>query len=384
MVFTGEQFPDGGKADAVYLILNEPYREVLNNAPFRPLDYDYLRKLPPGAQRFYEILGRKMFAALKFKHATAKLVYSEYCTYSAQLRYYERAPMQNQMNAIHREHKKYGYIASVEYEPTVDAENKPDWIMYYEPGPKAKAEYNTFTRSGRAVELSLDAAPEDVAITDPKPARPRRTGPRQKRLHFPPPQATSLSPEGASEEHPVVAGMLHRGIAKRQALELLASAKDPDFLLDQLEWGDEQLRRARPGEIRNPAGFFVHLIRKQTPPAPGFVTSRVKRLREEAHNAQQTEAYERALLEQEYAKYTQEAVATFVASYNLHAEVAELAKEHAKGVRSQWKNAPATTVDALAERKALEVMKDRIGPNLLTFAAFCEQESERILRPQIS
>jgi hypothetical protein len=32
VVFTGEQLPDGRRADAVYIILDKPYREVRNNA----------------------------------------------------------------------------------------------------------------------------------------------------------------------------------------------------------------------------------------------------------------------------------------------------------------------------------------------------------------
>jgi hypothetical protein len=43
LAFTGATLPNGQKADAVYLILNPPYREVLNNAPVRPLNYDYLK-----------------------------------------------------------------------------------------------------------------------------------------------------------------------------------------------------------------------------------------------------------------------------------------------------------------------------------------------------
>ena len=35
------------RADAVYLVLSEPYREVLNHAPVRPLDYAYLKALTP-------------------------------------------------------------------------------------------------------------------------------------------------------------------------------------------------------------------------------------------------------------------------------------------------------------------------------------------------
>ena len=48
--------PDGTPADALYLVLSEPYREILNHAPVRPLDYAYLQALTPMAQRFYELL----------------------------------------------------------------------------------------------------------------------------------------------------------------------------------------------------------------------------------------------------------------------------------------------------------------------------------------
>lgn len=46
VVFTGEQLPDGRRADAVYLVLNEVFMQVINGAQTRPLDYEYLKKLP--------------------------------------------------------------------------------------------------------------------------------------------------------------------------------------------------------------------------------------------------------------------------------------------------------------------------------------------------
>ena len=61
VVFTGERLLDGTITDAVYLVLNEPYWEVLNSAPTRPLDYDYLKTLPPAAQRCYEIISYQQF-----------------------------------------------------------------------------------------------------------------------------------------------------------------------------------------------------------------------------------------------------------------------------------------------------------------------------------
>ena len=106
VIFTGEKLPDGRRADAVYVVFNEPYREVVNNAPMRPLDYDYLKQLPPGPQRFYEIVSYRMFAAIRFRHSEAKLPYSEYCAFSAQQRYYEYESFRKQMYKIHREHLK--------------------------------------------------------------------------------------------------------------------------------------------------------------------------------------------------------------------------------------------------------------------------------------
>jgi hypothetical protein len=56
VVFTGQELPDGRKADAVYIILSDIYMQVINGAMTRPLDYDYLKSLPPASRRFYELL----------------------------------------------------------------------------------------------------------------------------------------------------------------------------------------------------------------------------------------------------------------------------------------------------------------------------------------
>jgi len=141
VVFTGERLPDGTKADAVYLLLNEPYWEVLNSAPTRPLDYDYLKALPPAAQRCYEILSYKLFTALKYHHPHAKPLYSEYCTFSAQQRYADYDHVKKQMYKIHKPHLTSEYLDHVRYEATQDGDGRPDWVMYYVPGAKAKAEY---------------------------------------------------------------------------------------------------------------------------------------------------------------------------------------------------------------------------------------------------
>jgi hypothetical protein len=64
MIFTGESLPDGSQADAVYIVLNPPYRELLNRVELRPLDYGYLKQLAAGAQRFYELLSFQIYGAI--------------------------------------------------------------------------------------------------------------------------------------------------------------------------------------------------------------------------------------------------------------------------------------------------------------------------------
>ena len=48
VIFAGESLPDGNQADAVYILLNRPFRDLLDQVEVRPLNYDYLRKLPAG------------------------------------------------------------------------------------------------------------------------------------------------------------------------------------------------------------------------------------------------------------------------------------------------------------------------------------------------
>jgi hypothetical protein len=163
VVFTGERLPDGTQADAVYLILNEPYWEVLNHAPTRPLDYDYLKALPPAAQRCYEIISYKLFAALKYDHPEAKLSYSEYCTFAAQQRYPDYTHVKKQMYKVHKPHLASGYLESVHYEATTDEDGRPDWMMAYVPGPKARAEYAAFNARPRQRPARPAAGPPPAA-----------------------------------------------------------------------------------------------------------------------------------------------------------------------------------------------------------------------------
>ena len=294
VVFTGEKLPDGRRADSVYLILNEPYREVLNNAPIRPLDYDYLKALTPAAQRCYEIISYRIFAAIKFKLPHAKLSYSEYCTFSAQRRYYDFDHVKKQMYKVHRPHLQSHYLAKVWLEATTDDEGNADWMMHYIPGAKARAEYATFTKKGQLIELKPDDA---VSKSSEQPSVSAGSNKKIK----------STAPKQEVDES-VLRELVQRGITEAKARKLLAGLPTDHFILDQLEWGDDLIRRASPGTYRNPPGFYIYLIQNNVLVPENFETSRRKQLRLAAEEKQTKAATQLAERELAYAEYMRETV----------------------------------------------------------------------------
>lgn len=273
VIFTGEKFPDGGRADAVYIELNPTYREVLNNAPVRPLNLEYKKQLAPAPQRFYEIVSYKIFAALKYNHPFAKLPYSEYCTFSAQQRYFDYDHFKKQMYKIHRPHLASGYITKVHYDQATDEEGRADWIMCYVPGPKARVEYNTFT--GKRPRPIDSAAVAQIEAGESLTRHVRR--PRQKPL--------PLHPE---VDQQLLTALTSRGIGELTARKILADLPADFQPLDTLEWGDFQIAQ-QAGKFTNPPGFYISLLRDRTAPPATFETSRQRTARIEAELARQRE-----------------------------------------------------------------------------------------------
>jgi hypothetical protein len=306
VIFTGEKLPDGRKADAVYITFNDPFWDVLNNAPVRPLDRAYMKQLPPAAQRFYEIISRKIFAALKNDYARAKITYSEYCTFSAQLRHFERQRVQDQMAKVIRHHKKFGHITAVKYEPTIDGQNQPDWTMYLTPGPKALAEFAAANSKRRLPKMivvdSIEKRDRDQQV---RQSRPQALQPKRD----PPVAPPTFDPQ-------LVAEFTRRGIDEKRASELLANLKPGQDVVAQLEQADQMIQHAG-FPIRNPAGFTIRLIERNIPVPDGFETTAKRKAREE----QESTEYERRVvedahqaLEWEYEAYREAEVDRYIAA----------------------------------------------------------------------
>lgn len=165
VVFTGETLPNGKQADAVYIVLSPLFREVLRTAKTRPLDYSYLKGLPPTAQRLYELVSPKIFAALKFENPRAKYLYSDLCKYAPLTRYETWEQVKKQLYKVHQPHKTRGYFSKIEFEQTTDANGMLDWIIWYTPGKKAKAEYRAFNTKEGKLELRKERLPRPHRVT---------------------------------------------------------------------------------------------------------------------------------------------------------------------------------------------------------------------------
>ncbi len=207
IIFTGEKFPDGSKADAVYIILHRAYRDILNNAPIRPLDYDYLKDLSPGAQRFYELLSYQIYAALKNDRPRAKLLYSYYCARAPQTRYLDYDHVKKQMYKVHAPHKRSGYISAVELRETWDEAGQPDWEMFYTPGRKARSEFRAFKRSARAIGASYA----------------KQEGTRKEQLELPPTVVPLAVVDAPPKHEELVSQLVSFKVSEKKARELVGA-----------------------------------------------------------------------------------------------------------------------------------------------------------------
>jgi len=373
VIFTGEKLPDGRKADAVYISFNDPFWEVLNNAPVRPLDRVYMRELPPAAQRFYEIISRKIFAALKNDYARAKISYSEYCTFSAQLRHFERQRVQDQMAKVLRPHKASGYITAIKYEPIIDAQSQPDWILYLTPGPKAHAEFAA-AHTRRKVLKPTDATANETKGDQPKHHRivPRQT---ESRLEL-----ASVQP---TFDPTLVSEITRRGINEKKAHELLANLKpgQDKVLIAQLEYAEQTVRQLQgtPNQVRNPSGFIISMIERNATLPDNFETSAQRTAREEREGkerARRTAEEARQELEWEYDDYRDKEIDHYIEANTPTFEALKEAKWKEDRERSSWATESMARISA-----RMEIQKQITFLTFEEFLARKKQGTDFFLKP---
>ena len=271
VIFVGEMLPNGQKADAVYIALNPAFREVLQHAKTRPLDYDFLRDLPPASQRLYELISYQIFAALNRGNPRARYLYSDFCKFAPITRYQDREDVRKQLHKIHAPHLKAGYIKKAELELMIDENGDADWIIWYTPGPKAKREFKEFNskkdRQIGAGRLSL------------QPPRPTLPDPEER-------AATPRKDEGikaAQDLNPQELALVERltavGIDQSRAKRLVEADRE------ECEIWVEAWRFQNQKGMDNPPAVLIRFIESKRRPLPKEYTE--SKNREERHKGQE-------------------------------------------------------------------------------------------------
>jgi hypothetical protein len=207
-----------------------------------------------------------MYAALKYDRPRAKLTYSDLCAHAPQTRHLDWENVRSQMNKIHRPHKQSGYIAKVDFQQTTDGGGRPDWIMLYMPGPKARAEFKAFTKRGGPTVLEIE----------PLDATP---------------------PIAASEATEVERELIQRGITPAVAAELVRDHAE-EKIRSKMEHVAWQVKK-KPGKIEDEAAYLVQAIKNDYPAPKGFVSEAERLRREEARKAKEHAAAEARRREKE-------------------------------------------------------------------------------------
>jgi hypothetical protein len=253
VIFLGQKLPNGQKADAVYIILHRTFREFLAHAKARPLDYEYLKALPPAAQRLYELISFQIFAALKNDNPRARYLYSDFCKYAPLTRYGKWEQVKKQLYKVHRPHKESGYLSKVEFEEITDEEGRPDWVMWYTPGRKARREFKEFTtRKGE---------------TAPVPPRLVSKAPRQE---------IQLS----TKQESLLASLLAYKVEEDTARELVDK-----FPAERIEQELEAFPHRKLDGVENPTGLLISAIKSGKYSQPPKVEK--KRAEKKAQEAKQ-------------------------------------------------------------------------------------------------
>jgi hypothetical protein len=387
--FYGQRLPDGRKADAVYIVLHKDYRDILDSAPRRPLDRQYMKELPPAPQRWYEIASYKVFAALKYHRTAARLLYSEYCLSSATHRYYDYNHFKKQMYKVHKPHVDSGYITRARYEATTDAVGQADWIMYYIIGPKARREYETYNPTKKVIEADSKTIEAQITPADPEPKQTRvgKRGAGETPSLFSEPVAADPDPTPADPKEGIDLALLteltKRGIHEPSARDLIKNKAPGQYVMDQLEYGDFLIAQAAPGKFTNPPGFYIYLIRENVPITdPRFESTRQKHLREEAAQIERRKDAERARLRLAHEKYRTEALDAFITEHYTPEQLQDLAQAKKREIKTQnpdmykgfqfWSQSGLN--DFLANRVRADIARQL---DLPTFEQFCQQQNQQ-------
>jgi len=360
--------------DTLYVQLHPLEVSLQQNQPPRLVDNQYLFSVSPAARRWYELLAPKIFGALKHRREYCDVRYSWYVRHHHTLkRHTKRHRVLVQMNALITDHQALGYVERVEYLTVKEPGKEIDFIIRYYPGRGARESIERIRRAEQQRRSTIQIA----TYTDGEVGEVD-----DRYLQQSPVRKTRKPPEQGSA-HPLLPELVRRGITASQARKLLESAPADQPVVDQLEWGDHLVQNAMPGEIHNPPGFYVYLLRDNVTVPDDFPTSRRRKLREEAGRAQAQKDQEEARLKLAYENYQESEIQHYIAANETEYEsLLESKQQQFLGRDPDNQKFRPDTLKLIVSGIVRAAVKQRIA--FTTFEAFCQEQANATPQPHTS
>jgi hypothetical protein len=340
----GKEMPDGMTADRNYVWLSEWQLENINHNFLLPIDFEAYKQLRNHIAKALVPLLQIWLYATRASGCFEKR-YDDLCQILNIRQYPQPSRIREKLEPSLRELVAHGYLSK--------------WLILE-------------TSNGTGCKIVFYHG--DKVLRDQKSRLMQRDcSPTQEESR----DATTLKKDPRVEvDQELLAEMIKRGISEQTSRDVLAGLAIGQQILDQLEWGDYQIRQAPRGRFYNPAGLYIRLIRENIKPPENFESSRKREVREAADRAWHQEEEEKARLEVAYIEYRDQTIERYIQknyskefyASSVRAKKVELLKQD-RQLKEKWND---KTLTHIAERRLRHDIAARIP--LLSFEEFCNHQ----------
>ena len=348
----GKEMPDGTTADRNYVWLSEWQLENINHNFLLPIDFEEYKQLRNHIAKALVPLLQIWLYATRAGGCFEKR-YDDLCQILNIRQYPQPSRIREKLEPSLRELVAHGYLSKW---LILETSNGTGYKIVFYHGDK-------FLRDQKSRLAQKDHSPT-----------------QKKTCNAIAP--TSDLPMHVDQE--LLAEMVKRGISEKTSCDLLAGLAIGQQILDQLEWGDHQIREAPKGKFYNPAGLYIRLIRENVKPPENFESSRKRKVREAADRAWHQQQEEKARLELAYSEYRDQTIDRYIHknyskefyASSVRAKKVELLEQD-KQLKDKWND---KTLTHIAERRLIQDIAARI-PLLSLEEFYNRQRHEREASP---
>jgi hypothetical protein len=330
VVAFGMEMPDGSTAERNYVWLSDWQIENINNNYLMPIDFETYRKLRNHiAKALVPLLQVWLYASRNEGRFEKR--YQDLCAILDIRHQKHLSLIKKQLAPSLDELQYYGYLASYRIEVTSDGR---DYKIVADHGTKFFKDQKT-------------------------------------RAALPLPEATT-----GDTAPSVLKELINRGLSEGHARRLLQSLPEGQCILDQLEYGDWLIAKAKK-EIVNPTGFYIYLLRENVVPPESFESSSNRLAKAALAETKGKEERERLHLEHQYKQFCEERVTIYVDTEMDRRQYNERLKQKMHEVKVSWPRLPAESIQEIAGRALRADLYATIA--LPSFEEFCRHHRQMTL-----